>query len=177
MLAGLKFTLAVPGSQILAEGITQAEVQTAMQELRSSGGGAQSGPHSSAGSGVPATPLMQAAARRLSQEAAVSSSGEAAAARRLAADASAAAALLAEASLTGMSRLSASGQLDPPEPLDVGVAVSLAEACAQVGLLQLCCPGSGWRRRHSTRACVDSPLLSCRRCGAQLTTAWRSRCT
>lgn len=94
-----------------------------------------------------ATPLMQAAARRLSQEAALtSSSGDVAAspavaaapaARRLSAEAVAAAAVLQEASQ--LSRLSATGHRgrstadeEAQEPLDIHVAVSLAEACAQV---------------------------------------------
>jgi len=142
VLNALKFTLAVPGAQILSEGMTQAEVHAAMEKLRQqNAAGGQPARQSASGQ---ATPLMQAAARRLSQEAALSSGGEAgvaagppaAGAQRLSAEAVATAALLQEASQ--MSRLHAEQQQpqseaeEVPEPLDVQAALSLAEACAQV---------------------------------------------
>lgn len=149
VLNGLKFMLAVPGSQILSEGMTQAQVHTAMEQLRSSSTTA-----SVAGVSGTATPLMKAAARRLSLEAAISGSGTdpaagaassisgaAALGRRLSTDAAAtAAALLQEAShISHVSKLGAgqqrlSSDTEEAEPLDVATAVSLAEACAQVGL-------------------------------------------
>ena len=139
VLNGLKFTLAVPGAQILSEGMTQAEVHAAMQQLRGQSQTTSEAPRSSV-SDHP-TPLMQAAAWRLSQETALSSTGDnapnaAVAARRVSTEAASAAALLQEASV--MSRLGAgqphvgNDEDEMPEPLDVQVAVSLAEACAQV---------------------------------------------
>jgi hypothetical protein len=143
VLNALKFTLAVPGAQILSEGMTHAEVHAAMEQLRSQSAAGGEQRVSTTGH---ATPVMQAAARRLSQEAALSSSSgdvtaspavAAPAARRLSAEAVATAAMLQEASQ--LSRLSAAGQRgrstadeEAQEPLDVHVAVSLAEACAQV---------------------------------------------
>jgi hypothetical protein len=123
--------------------MTQAEVHAAMEQLRSQSAAGGEQRVSTTGH---ATPLMQTAARRLSQEAALSSSSgdvtpspavAAPAARRLSAEAVATAAVLQEASQ--LSRLSATGHRggstadeDAQEPLDVYVAVSLAEACAQV---------------------------------------------
>lgn len=144
VLDGLRLSLALPGGTILADGLTQADVAAAMQELRRGGGSSDADA---------ATPLMQAAARRLSQEAALAASSgpeaaaarrlstdaaSAAAARRLSADASAAAAALSEA---GQARRSSiAGALEPPERLDVAAAVSLAEACA----------AAMWGTAHST---------------------------
>lgn len=143
--------LAVPGSQILSEGMTQTEVQTAMEQLRSTS--TVGALPSTSGS---ATPLMKAAARRLSQEAAISSGDSSAGAataslpggaaplgRRLSTDAAATAALLQEAShmshmshMSHTSKFSAAQQRhsddEEAEPLDVNTAVYLAEACAQV---------------------------------------------
>lgn len=128
VLNGLKFTLAVPGAQILSEGMTQAEVQRAMEHIRNSTTGGDTQGHG--GSGV-ATPLMQAAARRLSQETALTSDGSTvAAARRMSAEA--AAAVLQEASHLGKQQQQSLADDEQPEPLDVHAAVSLAEACAQV---------------------------------------------
>jgi hypothetical protein len=154
VLNSLKFTLAVPGAQILSEGMTQEQVHAAMDQLRHSTTAAD-GAQPASTSGL-AMPLMQAAARRLSQEAALSGAGDAAsgpavspaaaapAARRLSADAMATAAELQEASQ--MSPLSATGQqvsssTDEEEatPLDINAAVSLAEACAQVGGVHVPC--------------------------------------
>lgn len=144
MLNALKFTLAVPGAQILSEGMTQAEVLAAMEQLRQ-----QNGATGQDAISAQAAPLMQTAARRLSQEAALSSSnGDAgsvanpAAARRVSAEAAATAALLQEAS--HMSKISTEqqqrceGSQDEAEPLDVHAAVSLAEACAQVRTHEIC---------------------------------------
>lgn len=143
VLNGLKFTLAVPGAQILSEGMTQEQVHAAMEQLRKQSTAGEEQRTSPDGQ---ATPLMQAAARRLSQEAALrdANPGPAAAstpaARRLSAEAVATAAVLQEAS--HLSRMSGAGQQeastaeeDAPEPMDVKAVVSLAEACVQVRLL------------------------------------------
>lgn len=84
-----------------------------------------------------------------------------------------------------MSRLSATGQKvrnstdggeEETTPLDIHAAVSLAEACAQVGGVCMCliprlllCVADHW--------CVLGCVFWCRLCGAQRTTAWRSHCT
>lgn len=125
VLGSLKSALAASGAQILAEGLTQAGVQAAMQQMRVSSTG-----------GADASPLMQAAARRLSQEAttaAVAGAAGAAAARRLSGDASAtAAAMLQEARQMRRSSCAGEAYAEPPEPLgDVDALVLLAEACAQ----------------------------------------------
>jgi hypothetical protein len=145
VLNAVKFTLAVPGAQILSEGMTKADVQAAMDQLRQS---AADGELQLGSNNGQATSLMQTAARRLSQEAAIHSHGSdagstptgvaAPAARRVSAEAAATAATIQEAS--NMGRLStdqqqtASADEDAPEPLDVETAVNLAEACAQVWL-------------------------------------------
>jgi hypothetical protein len=164
VLNAVKFTLAVPGAQILSEGMTKADVQAAMDQLRQSAAGGELQFGSSNGQ---ATPLMQTAARRLSQEAAIHSyagsdagsapTGVAApAARRVSAEAAAAAATIQETSNTR--RLStdqqpASADEDTPEPLDVETAVNLAEACAQVWLqhYKLVKQGFAW----ATAACCQ----------------------
>lgn len=193
VLNSLKFTLAVPGAQILSEGMTQEQVHAAMDQLRQSTAGADGAQRAST-SGQEATPLMQAAARRLSQEAALSSSGDAAAgldvapapaapaARRLSADVMATAAELQEAS-----RLSATGQQvgsstdegeeeEEARPLDINAAVNLAEACAQVGCVCMCLTPR-LRLCVADRWYVVDRVCCCRLCGGRRTTAWRSHCT
>jgi hypothetical protein len=143
----LKFRLAVPGAQILSEGMTQAEVHAAMDQLRLSN--AAGGDAAAVGSN--ATPLMQVAARRLSQEAALSSGADAAAAgaRRLLQDAAANAVVLHEAShhsqAAAAELTAAAVEEEAREPFDVSAAVSLAEACAQ----------AVWGSAHY---CLDEPL-------------------
>lgn len=181
VLNALKFMLAVPGSQILSEGMTQAQVHTAMEQLRSS-----SVTGSVPGASGTATPLMKAAARRLSQEAAMSSSGgdpaagaaassvsgAAALGRRLSTDAAAtAAALLQEAShmshtsKLGADQLRRSSDVEEAEPLDVNTAVSLAEACAQVSMVATV---MAWQkvcnRNHTPHAAPRGGRRHCQAC-------------
>ncbi|KAF8071180.1 hypothetical protein HT031_001262 [Scenedesmus sp. PABB004] len=131
----LKFSLAVPGAQILSEGMTAADVAAAMQRLREGGDSSGGGGAAVAAARVSASggdALLRTAARRLSQEAALgggAGSGGAAApalARRLSTDAAAAAALLQEASRAsaagGGTAGAAADEDDAPEPLDAANA-------------------------------------------------------
>eukprot|EP00879_Flechtneria_rotunda_P023560 GHRR01024925.1.p1 GENE.GHRR01024925.1~~GHRR01024925.1.p1 ORF type:complete len:713 (+),score=291.71 GHRR01024925.1:1579-3717(+) len=101
VLNALKFQMAAPGSQIPSDGMTQADIAAAMQQLRSQG----------------STAVLKA-------DASSASLG-------LCQEASTASSKATQQQSPAAPTAAAATDEDPPEPLNVQMAVTLAEACAQ----------------------------------------------
>lgn len=79
-------------------------------------------------------------------------------------------------SATGLQVRSSTDEGEEAMTLDIHAAVSLSEACAQVGGMCMCLI-LRLLLFVADRCCVVGCVFWCRLCGARHTTAWRSHCT